>query len=93
MHRKAPFLTWANAWYNAPCLYWRAKAGKRLPIGSRAVSSALLVSETLDAATPYRGSLEMRARFRNARLIAVRGGTTHAGSLLDASLSQFDTES
>ena len=41
----------------------------------------LLVDETLDAATPYAGSLEVRKRFPKARLIAEVGGTTHADSL------------
>ena len=33
VYRKAPFETWANAWYNAPCLYWQAKAGRPRPAG------------------------------------------------------------
>ena len=48
--------------------------------GSR-VDSLLLIDETLDAATPYPGSLEVRRRYPDARLIAEPGGTTHAGSL------------
>ena len=39
------------------------------------------MSETLDAATPFSGSLEVRRRYPRARLIATRGGTTHANSL------------
>ena len=41
----------------------------------------LLISETLDAATPYGGALAVRRRFDNARLIGLPGGTTHSGSL------------
>jgi hypothetical protein len=41
----------------------------------------LLISETLDAATPFSGSLEVRKRFPRAALIEGVGGTTHAGSL------------
>ena len=26
---KAPFVTWDNAWYNAPCLFWPATAARR----------------------------------------------------------------
>ena len=26
VYQKAPFETWGNAWFNAPCLYWPAKA-------------------------------------------------------------------
>jgi pimeloyl-ACP methyl ester carboxylesterase len=81
IYKKAKFLTWDNAWYNAPCLYWKAKPGTPVKIGSAKVTSALLVSETLDAATPFEGSLELRKRFPHSSLIAEPGGTTHAGSL------------
>jgi pimeloyl-ACP methyl ester carboxylesterase len=77
----APFETWGNAWFNAPCLYWPAKAQTPVEIDGRRVASALLIDETLDAATPYEGSLEVRRRFPNSSLIAEPGGTTHAGSL------------
>ena len=43
--------------------------------------SALLIDETLDAATPYPGSLEVRKLFPNSSLIAMPGGTSHANSL------------
>jgi len=41
----------------------------------------LLISQTLDAATPYEGSLYVRSVFPESVLIAEPGGTTHAGSL------------
>jgi pimeloyl-ACP methyl ester carboxylesterase len=81
IYKKAPFLTWDNAWYNAPCLYWPARAHKPLKIDGSNVSSALLIDETLDAATPFSGSLEVRSLFQNAVLLAEPGGTTHADSL------------
>ena len=28
IHRTHPFLTWGNAWFNAPCTYWHAGAGR-----------------------------------------------------------------
>jgi hypothetical protein len=37
-----------------------------------------MIDETLDAATPYEGSLEVRKRFPGAVLIAEPGGTSHA---------------
>ena len=43
--------------------------------------SVLLIDETLDAATPYEGSLDVRRLYPNASLIAEPGGTTHADSL------------
>jgi len=81
IYRKAPFLTWDNAWFNAPCLYWPARAHKPLKIDGSNVSSALLIDETLDAATPFSGSLEVRSLFQNAVLLAEPGGTSHADSL------------
>ena len=80
-YKKAPFETWGNAWFNAPCLYWPAKAHKPLRIDGSKVPSALLIDETLDAATPFPGSLEVRSLFPNAVLLAEPGGTTHADSL------------
>jgi pimeloyl-ACP methyl ester carboxylesterase len=75
---KAPYFTWQNAWYNAPCLYWPAKAGKPTKVDGRGVPSVLMIDETLDAATPFEGSLEIRSRFPGASLIAEPGGTSHA---------------
>jgi pimeloyl-ACP methyl ester carboxylesterase len=80
-HRKYPFLTWSNAWFNAPCLYWRAKPKTPVKVDGTATKSALLIDETLDAATPYSGSLEVRKLYPHSSLIAEPGGTTHADSL------------
>jgi len=41
----------------------------------------LLVDETLDAATPFAGSLAVRELFPRSSLIALPGGTSHANSL------------
>jgi hypothetical protein len=46
-----------------------------------AIRSALLIDETLDAATPFPGSLEVRMLFPHSVLLAEPGGTTHADSL------------
>ena len=81
VYKKAPFETWGNAWFNAPCLYWPAPAHKPLKIDGSKVQSALLIDETLDAATPFSGSLEVRSLFQNAVLLAEPGGTSHADSL------------
>ena len=32
VRQTAPFETWANAWFNAPCLYWPAKARKPVKV-------------------------------------------------------------
>ena len=78
---KAPFLTWDNAWFNAPCLFWPAKSGTPVKIDGKKTASVLMISETLDAATPYSGSVYVRSLYPGARLIAEPGGTTHAGTL------------
>ncbi|HEY2672116.1 MAG TPA: alpha/beta fold hydrolase [Rugosimonospora sp.] len=80
-YRTAPFETWGNAWFNAPCLYWPARAGTPVKVDGRKVASALLIDETLDAATPFEGSLEVRRLFPHASLIAEPGGTSHANTL------------
>ncbi|HET9141373.1 alpha/beta hydrolase [Actinophytocola sp.] len=78
---QAPFETWGNAWFNAPCVYWPARAGNPVRIDGSKVKDALLISETLDAATPYEGALATRRLYPRSALIEGVGGTTHAGSL------------
>ena len=79
VYEQAPFVTWNNAWFNAPCLYWAAPASVPVAVTGD-TTPVLLISETLDAATPYEGSLYVRSVFPNSVLIAEPGGTTHAGS-------------
>lgn len=81
IHAVAPFETWANAWYNESCRHWPAKSKKPATITGKHIKSLLMINETLDAATPYSGSIEVRKRFKGASLIAVPGGTTHSNSL------------
>ena len=81
LHAQYPFTTWGNAWFNAPCVYWKGDVGKPVTINGNKVPPILLISETNDAATPYPGSIEIRKRFPRSILIEGVGGTTHAGSL------------
>jgi pimeloyl-ACP methyl ester carboxylesterase len=81
MYRRAPFETWANAWYNAPCRTWAGRSGIPVTVSGETVPPILLISETLDAATPFFGALETRKRFPRSVLVEGVGGTTHAGSL------------
>ena len=76
-----PFLTWSNAWFNAPCLFWPAKPGTPVKVNGAKVAPALLIDETNDAATPYPGSVYTRSIFPQSRLLAEPGGGTHADSL------------
>lgn len=79
VYDQAPLFTWSNAWFNAPCFYWAVPSGFPVTV-SGGTTPVLMISETLDAATPYEGSLYVRSVFPNAVLIAEPGGTTHAGS-------------
>jgi pimeloyl-ACP methyl ester carboxylesterase len=79
--RDAPFVTWDNAWFNAPCAFWPAESSRPVDPRGHKLPPILLLGETLDGATPFTGSLEVRDRFRSASLIATEGGTTHANSL------------
>jgi len=76
-HALAPNTTWGNTWANAPCLFWGAPAGNPVRVNGSGVSSALLVHQTLDAATPFEGGLEVRSRFPRAALVSVLGGIDH----------------
>lgn len=76
-----PFVTWANAWYNAPCRTWPAAPAPAAVEVATSGRSALLINETFDGATPFSGALEVRRRFTGAVLIEGVKGTTHAGSL------------
>lgn len=94
VYARAPFETWGNAWFNGPCTNWPGHPGKPVQINGSRVSSALLIDETLDAATPFPGSLEVRKLFPHASLIAEPGGTTHADSLfgdtcVDGSIADY----
>ena len=78
----APFETWGNAWYNAPCLSWPVEPGPAPEVdGSKVVGGPLLINETDDGATPYPGALNARRLFPESRLIEGVGGTTHSASL------------
>jgi pimeloyl-ACP methyl ester carboxylesterase len=81
LNAKYPFETWGNAWFNAPCMYWPYKVSKPLKISGKRIRNALLIDETLDAATPFEGSVYVRKLFPHSVLLAEPGGTTHADSL------------
>nr|WP_304412708.1 MULTISPECIES: alpha/beta hydrolase [unclassified Actinoplanes] len=81
VYHQAPFETWGNAWYNAPCRHWAAKPDRPVRVDGSKAPPILLLSETLDAATPYTGSLEVRRIFPRSVLVEGVNGTTHAGSL------------
>jgi pimeloyl-ACP methyl ester carboxylesterase len=76
------FLTWNNAWYNAPCATWPVKGGPPVRVGGDARGpDIVLVQPENDAATPYEGALEVHKRFPSSRLILEKGGNNHGASL------------
>jgi pimeloyl-ACP methyl ester carboxylesterase len=78
----AYFFTWANAWFNGPCAYWKYPASQPVKVSGKHVHVPILMfDETLDPATPYPGSLYVRSIFPTASLIEGKGGTTHAATL------------
>lgn len=77
----APFETWGNGWFNGPCNFWRARVSHPVQINGNDIKNGLLIDETLDAATPFPGSVEVRSLFPHAVLLAEPGGTSHADSL------------
>ncbi|MCE0535694.1 alpha/beta hydrolase [Kineosporia rhizophila] len=81
-HRRSPFLTWSNAWFNGPCLTWAGKSGTMPKVDGSKAPPILLVSETYDAATPYEGALEARSRFPKSALLEGVGGRSHSASSL-----------
>lgn len=79
--RKAPFETWGNAWYNAPCRDWPVKPGPAPKVAGKLRTGPLLISETYDGATPYEGALQARRTFPGSSLVEGVGGHTHSSSL------------
>jgi pimeloyl-ACP methyl ester carboxylesterase len=77
----APFETWPNVWYDAPCLTWPVPAARPLAINGLRTPEVLLVNSTLDGATPYPGALAVRRLFPHAVLVAQVGSVSHADSL------------
>ncbi|MFJ2030905.1 alpha/beta hydrolase [Streptosporangium sp. NPDC087985] len=75
LYTKAPFLTWQNAWYNAPCAFWPEPGGTPVKIqDSRELPPVMLIQAERDAATPYSGALQVRKLFGASRLVTVPGG-------------------
>ncbi|MFJ9801503.1 alpha/beta hydrolase [Streptomyces wuyuanensis] len=80
-HAKAPFSTWNNAWYNAPCLFWPLAPLGRTDVANDKVPPVLILQATDDAATPYEGAVTVHRRLRGSRLVVEQGGGNHATSL------------
>ncbi|MFI6326117.1 alpha/beta hydrolase [Nonomuraea sp. NPDC050556] len=82
LHRKAPFMTWSNAWYNAPCAFWGVRGGTPVTIkASKELPPILMLQSRHDAATPYAGAVNMSKLFPSARMVVEPGGN-HGISLI-----------
>ncbi|MEV4439782.1 alpha/beta hydrolase [Streptomyces sp. NPDC049577] len=78
--RRAPFETWNNAWMNLPCAYWQVPRQRAVDVGVHGrgtLPPTLLLAAERDAATPYRGALELQRRLPGAALVTERGAGTH----------------
>lgn len=80
-HARAPFMTWNNAWYNAPCAFWPTGSLRPVRVANDALPPALLFQATHDAATPYPGAVAVRRLLAGSRLVVERGGGNHGVTL------------
>ncbi|MER5873956.1 alpha/beta hydrolase [Streptomyces sp. NPDC002044] len=80
-HAKAPFMTWNNAWYNAPCAFWPTESLRAPDVTNADLPPALLLQATEDAATPFGGALSMRDRLKGSALVVEEGGGNHGIAL------------
>ncbi|MFH8798886.1 alpha/beta hydrolase [Streptomyces sp. NPDC017936] len=80
-YRKAPFMTWNNAWYNAPCAFWPVPPAGPVDVSNEDLPPALLFQATDDAATPYEGGATVHALLRGSSLVVEEGGGNHGITL------------
>jgi pimeloyl-ACP methyl ester carboxylesterase len=97
VYAKAPFMTWNNAWYNAPCAFWPASTPKPVDVSNETVPPVLLFQATGDAATPYEGGVTVHRLLKNSSLVVEEGGGNHGITLsgnacLDKHLTAYLTD-
>ncbi|MEL3947814.1 alpha/beta hydrolase [Streptomyces sp. LNU-CPARS28] len=96
-HAKAPFMTWNNAWYNAPCAFWPVRSLHHPDVTNTSLPPVLLFQATDDAATPYEGAITMHRKLRGSSLVVEQGGGNHGITLsgnacLDRHLAAYLTD-
>ncbi|MFE2039708.1 alpha/beta hydrolase [Streptomyces sp. NPDC059477] len=96
-YSKAPFMTWNNAWYNAPCAFWPAESLRPVDVANSELPPVLLFQATDDAATPYEGGATVHRLLRGSSLVVEEGGGNHGISLsgnacLDRHLAAYLTD-
>ncbi len=68
---KSPFAAWHTTMRTAvACLSWPVKGGKAPKVDGKKAPAILLVSSTVDPATPYPGALVARKLFPKSRLVS-----------------------
>lgn len=78
LHQDHPFMTWANAWMNLPCATWPVKQQTPVNVKTRkGLPPVLIVQSERDAATPYKGAVELHQRFKGSRLITEKDAGSH----------------
>jgi pimeloyl-ACP methyl ester carboxylesterase len=97
VYDKAPFMTWNNAWYNAPCAFWPTDPLRAVDVDNRKVPPVLLFQATDDAATPYGGGVTVHRKLARSSLVVERGGGNHGITLsgnrcLDRHLAAYLTD-
>ncbi|MEV6162951.1 alpha/beta hydrolase [Streptomyces sp. NPDC052052] len=78
---KAPFYTWNNTWYNAPCADWPVEPLNPVRVTNRSLPPVLLFQATEDAATPYEGGITLHRQLHGSRLVVEQGGGNHGITL------------
>ncbi|MFD3571344.1 alpha/beta hydrolase [Streptomyces sp. NPDC058667] len=81
VHAKAPFSTWNNAWYNAPCAFWPVESLSPPDVTNDQVPPVLILQATDDAATPYEGGVALHRLIRGSSLVVEEGGGNHGVTL------------
>ncbi|MFC3574300.1 alpha/beta hydrolase [Streptomyces yaanensis] len=97
VYKKAPFMAWSNAWYNAPCLFMPTAPLRPVNLANDALPPTLLFQATDDAATPYRGGVTVHHLLRGSSLVVEQGGGNHGITLsgnacLDKYLAAYLTD-
>ncbi|MEU6682401.1 alpha/beta hydrolase [Streptomyces sp. NPDC046832] len=81
VYEKAPFMTWNNAWYNAPCAFWPTGSLRPRNVANGKLPPVLLFQATGDAATPYEGGVTVHRLLAGSSLVVEEGGGNHGVTL------------
>ncbi|WP_052770410.1 alpha/beta hydrolase [Streptomyces sp. CNQ-509] len=80
-YAKAPFLTWNNAQFNAPCAFWPTRSLEPVDVTNDELPPTLLFQATDDAATPYPGAVTVKNLLSGSSLVVEDGGGNHSITL------------